>query len=425
MLIAMMTYAIAQGAIGGPEQLTVDRVVELGLARHPEVNAARAQAESRRNDASSVRGRLFPTIAVSDEYAHYTEPFTIDFGGNAFEARKQDTNTFAASATQPLLGLLGRIEHYRAALAGADASATELAVAEASLREGLEIAYLQLFESLALESIALESKRELDAQRAVVESKVRAGAMTDADRLRVEVSARAAEQEAIEARTRAEGARAVLLGAIGLSPVANTVELLEPVELLKVSKSAPPSYDEAHQTALEQRPELRAAVQRQEAADHQRMAAWFDLLPEIDAEAVYLHADGQTFVPNNQGYVGVTARWRVFEGGASFYQQRSASAQAEAAALSADDAKEKIEVELAQRLAALRAAQSAISVSEKAIESATEAYRVMKVQVEEGAATTTDLLDSESALSQARLRRARAEYETAIAWVQLVRARGR
>ena len=43
-------------------------------------------------------------------------------------------------------------------------------------------------------------------------------------------------------------------------------------------------------------------------------------------------------------------------------------------------------------------------------------------QVAAGAATTTDLLDAQSALTTARLNLARAQYERAVARVQLDRA---
>ena len=59
---------------------------------------------------------------------------------------------------------------------------------------------------------------------------------------------------------------------------------------------------------------------------------------------------------------------------------------------------------------------------ETAIASAEEAYRVTSAQVNAGTATTTDLLDAQSALTTAKLNLARAQYERTIARVQLDRA---
>ena len=69
-----------------------------------------------------------------------------------------------------------------------------------------------------------------------------------------------------------------------------------------------------------------------------------------------------------------------------------------------------------------RAAPSARA--EKAVASAEEAYRVTDAALKAGTATTTDLLESQSALSQARLNLTRAQYELVLSDVALARASG-
>ena len=56
--------------------------------------------------------------------------------------------------------------------------------------------------------------------------------------------------------------------------------------------------------------------------------------------------------------------------------------------------------------------------------SAAEAYRVTEAQLQAGTATTTDLLEAQAALTQARLNLTRAQYELAQARVDLQRALG-
>ena len=58
-------------------------------------------------------------------------------------------------------------------------------------------------------------------------------------------------------------------------------------------------------------------------------------------------------------------------------------------------------------------------MAQQSITSAEEAYRVTQALVKAGAATTTDLLDSQSALNQARLSLTRAQYQQALAHVEL------
>jgi outer membrane protein TolC len=71
-----------------------------------------------------------------------------------------------------------------------------------------------------------------------------------------------------------------------------------------------------------------------------------------------------------------------------------------------------------------RAATNAVEVAQAAIQSAEEAYRVTDALVKAGSATTTDLLDAQSALTTSRLNLVRARYDLAIARVSLNRAVG-
>ncbi|RYF11590.1 MAG: TolC family protein, partial [Deltaproteobacteria bacterium] len=64
-------------------------------------------------------------------------------------------------------------------------------------------------------------------------------------------------------------------------------------------------------------------------------------------------------------------------------------------------------------------------VAEAQVGAAQEAYRVTQALSGAGSATTTDLLDAQSALTEARTALVRARYEAAIASVTLGRAAGR
>jgi outer membrane protein TolC len=83
-----------------------------------------------------------------------------------------------------------------------------------------------------------------------------------------------------------------------------------------------------------------------------------------------------------------------------------------------------VEADVAARLADVRATGSALEAGRTAIGSAEEAYRVTTVLLAAGSANTTDLLDAQAALTQARLNFARARYEYSLARISLDRAVG-
>jgi outer membrane protein TolC len=422
-IVASSAVAVALlGSIGASaqtRQFTVEDVVRLALATHPRLAAARARSEASHELKKSAGGRLLPTLAASEEFQHYDSPFDLPFGMATFRARDQDTNTFVVSASQPLVGLLHRLEDYKAQAGTAEAADANVRVAEANTREALEVAYLQMFEARAMEEIAHTSEAELAEEVTVTEARVKAGTLTQADLLRVKVAQANARQQGITARTRAIVVRADLLSAIGLSPSDASVEFAEPTSLLGAAPVNVPSTEAA---LIDGRPEVERARHSADAAHHQARARGWALLPEVDLEAAYMRVDGQIFAPANSAYVGVKAQWPFWEWGASYHVMGAASAQAEAADHDLETERRQVLVDVTSRRAELDAAAGQVELANQTIQSAEEAFRVTEVQVRAGAATVTDLLDSQAALTLARLTLARARYEQAIAKVELERA---
>lgn len=429
---ALTVPALGHAEPAAPERLTVEDVVKRALADNPRLQAARAEGRAGHESANSAIGRMLPSIHLSEEYQHYNGPFNVMFSipGSTMAfppilARKQDTNTFSASADQPLLGLAKLSESYLARKSGAQAGDAKVKSAEADMRAAIESDYLRLFEARALEEIAGASEKLLNEQVTIAQVKLKAGVFTTADVLRVQVAAANARQQGIVAHAQAIAARAEIFGAIGLPPDDTTIELVEPTTLLAAAQTPAPSFAPAQAEAFTQRPELLEARRSADAAHHQERALLFALLPDIDAEGAYLRSDGQVFLPNDSAFVGVRAGWAIWEWGASWFAREAAKEQAEAARFGVEAERRQIGVEVQSRLEQSQAAASAVDVANKTIASAEEAWRVTDAQVRAGAATTTDLLNAESALTQARLNLARARYEQAIAYVAVERTLGR
>jgi len=406
------------------ERLGVEEVLQLALGSHPSLQAARAQTRAAEERQSGARGRLLPAVSVHDEYQHWDSPFDIAIGGDAaappVRARAQDTNTFTAAVSQPLLGLLGRIQDQAAQSNAAEARAAQTDVVAASLREQLQIQYLQLFEARAMQQVAKSSQAELAQQVTNTQVKVQAGTLTNADLLRVQVALTNARQQEIVAVTAQSVARAQLLSAIGRAPDDASVEFLEPTQLLEQSQHGPPKVAAAPDT----RPEVVRAEREAQAAHHEERSRFFALLPEVDLNAAYTRVDGQIFAPQNAAFIGVKADWPIWEWGATSSAHAAAREEESAARSNVENERRRALTEVSVRRAELTAADSAVGLAREGVNSATEAFRVTEAVVRVGSGTTTDLLDSQSALTQARLHLARAEYERAIAFVQLERAMG-
>jgi outer membrane protein len=406
--------------------LTIEDAVALALRANPRLAAARERLAASSDTATSAGRRMLPAIRVSDELQRYNSPFSIGFPGSpmAITVRDQTTNTFVASFDQPLLGLL-RLENERESqTAGTVANEAQLAAAEADVRQSVQTQFLRYFEAQAMEQIAQSSVNELGEQVTVARARLTSGVITRADLLRIQVAVANARQQALQAHSQAAGAYATLFSIVGLGPDAGAVQLVEPRALLAAARAASRPFTQLLPEARAHRPELHERAHLLLAADRQARAQSYALLPDLDVEAAYLRFDGQEFQPKNSAYVGLKAQWAIWEWGATEHLRRAASAQAAAAQRDVEATERQIESELSISLADGDAALGAVQTAEETITSAEEAFRVTEAQVTAGTATTTDLLEAQSALTQARLNLTRAQYELALSRVNLTRATG-
>jgi outer membrane protein TolC len=426
LLGACLAFGSSVGAAADESRvITVEEAVALAMGQNASLQAARARLEGGQAMASSTARRLAPAIRLGDEYQHYNEAFVVPMGAGAvFPVRKQDTNLFTVSADQPLLGLLRLSADYQSQQRGTEAGAAQVQSAELSLRQAVETMYLRVFEARALEGTALASERELNDRLEVARAQLATGVLTEADVLRVQVAAANARQQAIQAHSQELVARAGLLALMGLSADDASVSFAEPKSLLESGQTRPEA-GAAQDQALSGRPEILQTRLSLEAGEHQRRARLYSLLPEIDLEGAYLRSYGQIILPTNSLFIGLSAKWAIWEWGASYALYRASRDQERAAAFDLENQKQQIRAEVTSTMAQLDAAASAITVAEQAIASAQEAYRVTDAQLKAGTATTTDLLEAQSALTQARLNYLRAQYELAISRVNLRRTLGR
>jgi outer membrane protein len=421
----VMTTATAHAA---PRTLTTDEAVALALRSNPRLAAARDRAESGEALATSAGRRMLPSIHLSDEAQYWNAPFAVSLGGTGLTVRDQKTNTFAAAGAQPLVGLLRANDEQTAQAEQSAAQRAQVAAAESDLRATVETQFLHVFEAQALEQIAASSIRELSDQVTVAKARLQSGVITNADLLRIQVAVANAEQQALEARSQAQTARAQLFAAIGLGPSeAAEYTLVEPSERLNAAHNPKPAgtLGSLLPLAAQRRPELLQQAHLVTAAERQRRASGFALLPDIDFEAAYVRTDGQQFAPKNSAYVGLKANWAIWEWGATELQRKAAVIQAEAAQRDREMLERQIESELTASLAQGDAARGAVGSADKAVASAEEAYRVTDAAVKAGTQTTTDLLQAQSELTQARLNLIRAQYELVLSDVALARATGR
>ena len=191
------------------------------------------------------------------------------------------------------------------------------------------------------------------------------------------------------------------------------------------------SEDAAYREATAQRLELKLLQENEAAIRDQAALTSAGNYPRLDAgaSAQYANPNPRYFPQENKFHgtwdAGVTLSWSptaIFG-----VQAATHSLDAKAAELAAQRQAmlDGVQLEVSQALSAERDAQFAVTVSQQALASSDEGYRVRRELFRSGRATLVEVTDSETELTRARLELVNAHVDLHIAQVELAHVLGR
>jgi len=179
--------------------------------------------------------------------------------------------------------------------------------------------------------------------------------------------------------------------------------------------------------AYDQRPELKIAADMRNTANLQKeMVSQIDK-PVLNADAGYGLKNG--YEPNIQvmrgnWFAGVSLEVPIFNGNLTENKISEAGALINAADKKIDQVKESISTEIYQAVSDLKMGVEKLNSTKEQINYAGKSLERAKVQYERGAGTNLEVLDAETALTQARLLNIQAMYKSTISYYSLRKAVG-
>jgi len=191
------------------------------------------------------------------------------------------------------------------------------------------------------------------------------------------------------------------------------------------------SFNALLSEAVSRRPELQSIVESARGLRKQAAANKVDILPKLDAigTAQYANPNPRYFPPTNvwngTWAVGGAITWSdadILSGMTNGSANEARAKSTEAQALSMRDG---IRDEVMQAFQAVHEAEVAIESTKQSLAAAEESYRVRRALFRADRATSTELSDSENALTRARFDVVNARIDLRVARVRLVHATGR
>lgn len=441
--------------------MTEARAVELALANSTSAEQARAQTRAAQAQVAAARVAMVPRLELTARYSHVDgfpdgtiglmDPAAVEQARAAANmvtdpaarglflaqidtqargtsiAIPRDQIGFQARLTFPVsdlfFAMLPALESSEAALR---AQRRREEVADNDVRLMTREAYLRLAQARGLLAVTTQARLQAEAQRAQIESAVRAGFMTEADRLAVEARVAGLEQSvagAEQAVALADAALRMLTGEE--SEVAYGI-----AEPLTASVPEPQAYAVVVQTALARRAELEAI---RETITAQRAAGRASDARGLPHLALYGVADvsnpSPRMIPPRQEFqpsweLGALLTWSPNDTWAAVHQGEQLASQVAAMEAQLDQLERAVRLEVRQATEQMRTARRAYEAAERSVEAAQAAYDARDAQLRAGGATSADVTAASVELDRARLSLVSAGIDLRVARARLAHAIG-
>lgn len=415
--------------------LSLKEAVRVALEKHPSVEAAEAALRATESRLTQARSGYLPKLNYVESWQRSDNPVFVfsslltqhQFTERNFAIgplnRPDALNNFQSQIVldQTLWDAGLTRKQVRSAQLGRELAGQDQRRTRMELIAGVIRAYQAVVVSQEALKVAEEAVRSAEADLKRAEAVRAAGLATDADVLAIQVHLAAMREQRIRRSYDLETARAALNEAMGL-PLDTPHDLTTPLSAVTL-----PDIDasQQEQQARASRPEVQQVRLSAGLAELAQQSARAALFPQLSFRLMF-EADRQRFV--NRGganwLAAASLRWNLFNGFADQARIQEAGQAAARARAEQRRIESAVSLQVRQAYNDWKAAQERIQTAEAAVAQAEENLRIIRNRYESGLSTVTELLRSQTALLEARLRRLLAVHDQRLAAAALELASG-
>lgn len=421
--LILITTLAAVSALHGAETLSLSQAISRALADSPDARIAASRIEGSRAMLTQARAAFQPQVRVQSGYIRTNQPVSVfgmalnqrrfSPGLNFNDVPDADNWMSGATLTLPLYAGGKNVAGRDAALAALSASQHGAAAVRQVLAFEVTRTFLMIHKTRALIEAAQAAVGSFESNLKLSEKRIEAGTALKTDALDLELRLAEAREDLARtknANTLTRQSLAMLLG----------------METGEVDASASlPQLQAPSSSQTASRPEVLATESVAQAAAariRQAAAGW---KPSVNAFGSTEHNRGGKFDGNGTNYtVGVMAQWDVWDGNLTRGRVNEAEADYQAAQETVRRQRLAVTLEVQQARSALREADERLTVSAKSVQLAEESVKLTRERFETGLALAAQLIDAETALTAARVRRVEADTDRRVAIAALRRALG-
>ncbi len=396
------------------EPWTLPRALDYALTHNPDARIAQQRIAGAQAVLEQASAAYWPHVQLQSGYTRTDNPMQV-FGNilnqrayssslNFNDVPAVDDVNVRGVVTVPLYTGGRTVAARQAAAANRAAARQDIAAVRNLLGFEVAAAFHTVQKTRQFIQAAEAAVLSLTTNVVVAQHRLDAGNLLKSDVLDLEVHLAQAREDLVRAQNSAALAELALHNLLGLEEGDFTVS------------DAVPAVRAPAAGMVSQRPEFAAARERAQAAEAQVRGAQSGHLPRVSAFASLDYDYGPITHGDGRSYgAGVLVQWDLWDGWATRGKVREAEASLQTSREEERKLRLNLNFAVEQARRNLRAADERLVVGAKTVEQATQSAELTRHRFEQGTALATQLLDAESALVAARVRRAQAEADQRIA----------
>lgn len=407
-------------------QLSLQEAVQLSIENNKSLKVSAAKVEQAGAELSEAKMNQYPDLKISGSYLRINQPnvdMKVKLGGSgsgegssAQEIKVDQVAYGMATASVPLFSGLRIRNGIESAKYLKKAAELDAVKDKDEVIQNTVAAYYNLYKAQAAVKLVNENLKQAQQRVKDFSNMEQNGLIARNDLLKVQLQESNVELALVEAENNQKIANFNMNLMLGLEE--KTDLTLDDSGLGAMHKIQ--SLEEWETTAISSRSDYQALAQRQEAAKAGVRAANGSYYPSVALTGGYVAANIPNFLTvTNALNVGVGMSYNL----ASLYKNgakvKQAKAQQEQLHWSSAELNDGIRMQIHQAYQNYLESQKKIEVYAKAVEQATENYRITKNKYDNALATTTDLLDADVAQLQAGINYEYAKADAVVAYNKL------
>ncbi len=423
----------AQGQTAEPAAITLGEAVSIARARHPDVAKAKASADALKGKIREVKAQALPEVNFGSNAMRWRDPSLLNASGldkfpaelrNALVPEPVNLFDYSITVKQPIYtaGKVGTALR----LASIESEGAQLDVdrAEQDLSASVVRAFYALMWAERYRLLVAATEEQRTQHLAMARARFRGGVATEVDVLRSEVALANTRPDVVRADNAIRQARAQLNYYLA-RPVDFPTRAVGEFEEKAWTEG---DFETLVQEAMRRRPELQRLRIAERSAQATLDLAKAESRLRLDFSGAY---GVMARLPSNLFNADYT-RWNmalnftlpVFDGYRRSGLVYQASANQRAATLERQRVEQQVRLDLQQAWDEMAAAKETVTAAQANIKQAERVLSMTQDNYKYGAATTLDVVDAQTALTEARTNLLRGLHDYALARSNLRYAAG-